>query len=89
MNFIHCKGIYHYGNIYIHSNVVWKFCGGHLLINFFFGCIIDTQTNFKKNRREHASQKADKQFKAFLSSFWRTLWMLVSYVSKKSKMFFP
>ena len=47
MNFIDCKGKYHYGNIYIHRNV-FKFCGGYLLIKFCFGCIIDTQKKCQK-----------------------------------------
>ena len=42
--------------IYIHNNV-WKFCGDHILIKFFFGWIIDIQKNFKKKRREPASLK--------------------------------
>ena len=33
--------------IYI-QNIVWKFCGDHILIKFFFERIIDIQTNFKK-----------------------------------------
>ena len=38
---------YHYGKIYTH-NSVWKFCGDHILIKFFFGCIIDILKNYKK-----------------------------------------
>ena len=73
---------YHYVKIYIHNNV-WKFCGDHILIKFFFGCIIDIQKNFKKKLRESASLKADNQLNAFLSSFLRTLLMFVTYVCKK------
>ena len=36
------------GMIYIDKNV-WKFCGDHILIKFFFGFIIDIQKNFKKS----------------------------------------
>ena len=34
------------GFTYIHN--VWKFCGDHISIKFFFGCIIDIQKNVKK-----------------------------------------
>ena len=61
---------YHYGTIYIHIMNVWKFCGDHILIKFFFGCIVDIQKSFKKKRRKAASLKAaDKQLNAFLRSF--------------------
>ena len=38
----------YYIKIYIHINV-WKFCGDHILIKFFFGCIIDVQKNPKRS----------------------------------------
>ena len=50
---------YHYEKIYIHNNA-WKFCGDHILIKFFFWCIIEIQKNFKKKWREPVSLKADK-----------------------------
>ena len=52
----------------IHNNG-WKFCGDHILINFFFECIIDMEKIFKKKRSEPASLKADKQLNAFVLSF--------------------
>ena len=38
---------YHYGMLHIHNNV-WKFCAEHILIQFFFGCIIDIQKKYQK-----------------------------------------
>ena len=40
----------------------------HILIQFCFGCIMDIQKKFKKNRKP-ASLKADKQLNAFLLFF--------------------
>ena len=41
----------------IHNNIL-KFCGDHILNNFFFGCIIDMKKKIKKKRREPASLNA-------------------------------
>ena len=64
---------YLYEKIYIHNNV-WKFCGDHILIKFFFGCITDIQTNFKKMRQEPPSLKAFTQRNAFLPFFYKHCW---------------
>ena len=45
---------YYYLMTYIYNNVR-KFCGEHILIKFFFRCIIDIQKNFKTKRQEPAS----------------------------------
>ena len=58
---------------HIHNNV-WKFYGDHVLNKFFFGCIIDIQKKIKKERREHASLKADKQLNAFYALFSEYCW---------------
>ena len=50
------------------------------LTKFFFGCKIDKQKISKKNLREPASLKVDKQLNAFLRSFKRTLLIFMTYV---------
>ena len=38
-------------------NIVWKFfCGDHILIKFFFGCIIDIQKKLKKKKEFQATE---------------------------------
>ena len=60
---------FYYEKIYIHNNI-WKFCDDHILIKFFFGCIIDIQKNFEKKQRQPSSLKEnEKQMNTFLGSF--------------------
>ena len=75
---------YCYGKIYIrvHNNE-WKFCGAHILIKCFFGCIKIYKKIPKKATRSW------QPMNAFLSSFLRTSLMFVSYVCKELKMIFP
>ena len=76
---------YHYGQIYIHNDVhnnVWKFCGDHILITFFFGCI-----NIQKYLKKY-SKRSDNNF-SFTEDWQGTDVMFVSYVCKKPKMIHP
>ena len=66
--FHHAENIIMERFTYTHNNIL-KFCGGHILIKFFFGCIIHIQKKFKKKRQKPASLKAEKQLNSFLLFF--------------------
>ena len=76
---------YLYAKIYIHNNV-WKICGDHFLIKFFFWCIIDIKKKFQKEATKTCFSECWQATECIFKLFLRTLLM---FVCKKSKMFHP
>ena len=77
---------YHYGKIFIHNNI-WTFCGNHILIKFFFGCIIDIKRNSKRSDENLLHWKLTSNwmyfyalFNEYLVSSHKTLYHCIEWI---------